>query len=88
MHQCLARLLRALGRRVADGDVDGLRDLHSRTDEVKAAEEVAVAGLRAAGHSWAEIGARLGISRQAAQQRWGSPTRSHDGRGWSSRTRR
>jgi hypothetical protein len=27
--------------------------------------------LRAAGYSWAEIGARLGITRQAAQQRWG-----------------
>jgi hypothetical protein len=32
----------------------------------------AVTGLRAHGYSWAEIGARLGISHQAAQQRWGS----------------
>ena len=32
----------------------------------------AVKGLRAHGYSWAEIGARLGISRQAAQQRWGA----------------
>jgi hypothetical protein len=31
----------------------------------------AVTGLRETGYSWAEIGARLGVSRQAAQQRWG-----------------
>ncbi len=31
----------------------------------------AVTGLRAFGYSWAEIGSRLGITRQAAQQRWG-----------------
>lgn len=31
----------------------------------------AVTGLREAGYSWAEIAARLGITRQAAQQRWG-----------------
>ena len=27
--------------------------------------------LRALGYSWAEIGSRLGITRQAAWQRWG-----------------
>ena len=32
----------------------------------------AIKGLRACGYSWAEIGSRLGISRQAAQQRWGA----------------
>ena len=30
-----------------------------------------VTGLRTAGYSWAEIGNRLGITRQAAQQRFG-----------------
>ena len=30
----------------------------------------AVTGLRAARYSWAEIAARLGVTRQAAQQRW------------------
>ena len=29
----------------------------------------AVKGLRGCGYSWAEIGVRLGITRQAAQQR-------------------
>jgi hypothetical protein len=28
--------------------------------------------LRACGYSWAEIGSRLGITRQAAHQRWGA----------------
>lgn len=32
----------------------------------------AVKGLRARGYYWAEIGSRLGVSRQAAQQHWGS----------------
>jgi hypothetical protein len=40
-------------------------------DELDDAIAQAVNGLRAQGYSWAEIGARLGISRQAAQQRWG-----------------
>jgi len=31
----------------------------------------AVTGLRAAGYTWAGIAARLGVTRQAAQQRWG-----------------
>jgi hypothetical protein len=31
----------------------------------------AVLGLRGAGYSWAEIAARIGVTRQAAQQRWG-----------------
>jgi hypothetical protein len=31
----------------------------------------AVSGLRGKGYSWAEIAARLGVTRQAAQQRWG-----------------
>ena len=32
----------------------------------------AVQGLRAFGYSWADIAARLGVSRQAAQMRWGA----------------
>jgi hypothetical protein len=31
----------------------------------------AVTGLRAAGYPWADIAARLGVTRQAVQQRWG-----------------
>lgn len=32
-------------------------------------------GARAAGHSWEEVGGVLGVSRQAAQQRFGTPAR-------------
>ena len=41
-------------------------------DEIDTAITEAVKGLRACGYSWNEISSRLGITRQAAQQRWGS----------------
>ncbi|MGY3515106.1 hypothetical protein ACVMYR_02185 [Micromonospora sp. PTRAS2] len=65
------RIIRAHGRRVATGDVEALRDLLALSDAIDQAVAEAVIGLRAFGYSWAEIGSRLGISRQAAQQRWG-----------------
>jgi hypothetical protein len=40
-------------------------------EDIDAAIAVAVKGLRERGYSWAEIGSRLGITRQAAHQRWG-----------------
>lgn len=65
------RIIRAHGRRVATGDVEALRDLVALSADLDQAITDAVVGLRAFGYSWAEIGSRLGISRQAAQQRWG-----------------
>jgi hypothetical protein len=65
------RVLRAYGRRVATGDVESLACMISLADDVNDAIARAVSGLRDAGYSWAEIGSRLGITRQAAQQRWG-----------------
>jgi hypothetical protein len=41
------------------------------SDQIDTAISQAVTGLRGFGYSWAEIGNRLGITRQAAQQRWG-----------------
>jgi hypothetical protein len=41
-------------------------------EEIDTAIAEAVKGLRAFGYSWAGIGSRLGITRQAAQQRWGA----------------
>ena len=46
-------------------------------DEIDTATAEAVKGLRGCGYSWAEIGARLGITRQAAQQRWGANSSQH-----------
>lgn len=65
------RIVAAHGRRIARGDVEGLAALAALADDVDTALADAVTGLRAAGFSWAEIGARLGMTRQAAQQRWG-----------------
>ncbi|WBC02679.1 hypothetical protein [Micromonospora sp. WMMA1976] len=65
------RIIRAHGRRVATGDVEALRDLVTLSADLDRAITDAVVGLRQFGYSWAEIGQRLGISRQAAQQRWG-----------------
>jgi DNA-binding XRE family transcriptional regulator len=42
------------------------------SDDVDAAIRDAITELRARhGYSWADIGLRLGVTRQAAQQRWG-----------------
>jgi hypothetical protein len=65
------RIIRAHGRRIADGDIDSLPDLLRLAAELDAATQHAVDGLRAFGYSWGEIAGRLGTSRQAAQQRWG-----------------
>jgi len=65
------RVLRAYARRVATGDVEALTLMLGLSAEIDSAISQAVTGLREFGYSWAEIGSRLGITRQAAQQRWG-----------------
>jgi hypothetical protein len=67
------RVLRAYARRIATGDIDALTAMTDLSAEIDTAIGQAVTGLRSFGYSWAEIGSRLGITRQAAQQRWGSP---------------
>jgi hypothetical protein len=67
----LRRAIRAAGRRVGGGDVEGLADLLSLAGELDRAIDAAVGGLRGAGYSWGEIASRVGVTRQAAQQRWG-----------------
>jgi len=69
---CVRRILRAYSHRVGDGDVEAPGLMLGLAEEIDTAIAEAVKGLRACGYSWAEIGARLGITRQAAQQRWGS----------------
>ena len=66
-----SRIIRAAGKRIAAGDVEGLPDLLALQDELDKATADAVRGLRGFGYSWADIASRLGVSRQAAQQRWG-----------------
>lgn len=64
------RIVAAHGRRVARGDIEGLGALAALADDVDVALFEAIRGLRRAGFSWADIGTRLGMTRQAAQQRW------------------
>jgi hypothetical protein len=65
------RILHAYARRVATGDIEALTHMTGLADDVEAAIRAAVIALRDFGYSWAEIGNRLGVTRQAAQQRWG-----------------
>ena len=57
--------------RVATGDADALAGMTGLATKLDEAIGQAVNGLRKAGYSWVEIAARLGVTRQAAQQRWG-----------------
>jgi hypothetical protein len=65
------RIIRAYAKRVATGDVEALTAMVNLSTLLDDAIAQAVTGLRSHGYSWADIGDRLGISRQAAQQRWG-----------------
>jgi hypothetical protein len=66
------RVLCACARRVADGDAEALTLMTDLASEIDTAIGQAITGLRVSGYSWAEIGSRLGITRQAAWQRWGA----------------
>jgi hypothetical protein len=68
------RILRGYARRVADGDIEALRHLVLLPSDVDTVTRTAVAGLRRFGYSWSEIADRLGVSRQAAQMRYGDRT--------------
>jgi hypothetical protein len=69
------RILAAHGRRIAHGDIEGLTALAALADDVEHALADAVDGLRTRGYSWTEIATRLGITRQAAHQRWARDAR-------------
>lgn len=73
------RILRAYSRRVADGDIEALASLVALSSELDAVTRLAVTGLRKSpySYSWSEIADRLGVSKQAAQQRYGEPTDRH-----------
>ena len=64
------RVLRAYGRRITQGDIDAITELNDLFEEVESALGRAVLGLRLLGYSWADIGKRLGVTRQSAHERW------------------
>ena len=66
------RIIRAYSRRIASGDIEALTDLAALSAELDHATARAVIGLRAYGYSWTEIARVLGVTRQAAHQRWGN----------------
>lgn len=68
----LGRLIRAYGRRVGEGDPFDLPDALELLASFEREVGRAVTALRERGYSWSEIGSVAGISRQAAQQRWGA----------------
>jgi len=70
----LRRVIRAYSRRVAAGDIEAVADMTALADEIGIAIQDAITNLRGHGYSWADIALRLNITRQAAQQRWGSAT--------------
>src|SRR5215470_19743945 len=67
----LRRVIRAYSRRVGSGDIDAIAEMAALADHLDAAIGDAITGLRAIGYSWADIALRLGVTRQAVQQRWG-----------------
>lgn len=66
----LPRMIRAAGKRVAQGDVESLAPLVKLHELVDQAETVAVAGLLAEGYTMSEVARVLGISRQYAWRRY------------------
>lgn len=66
----LRRVSRALVRRAGEGDLETLSAISQVHADMAAALEDAAAAAHAAGYSWTEIGRELGISRQAARQRF------------------
>jgi hypothetical protein len=66
------RVIAAHARRIGSGDIERLPDLLSLYEDLDTAIGTAVTGLRACGYSWTEIADRVGITRQAAHQRWGA----------------
>lgn len=72
----MGRMIRAHRRRVAAGNAEDLRDLVKLRDELDAAITDSARALHTGvdgqpGLSWTEIAAALGVSRQAARQRFG-----------------
>lgn len=64
------RFVRAIGKRIAQGDPEDLAALLELDRVVADAYRTAVDGLRAQGRSDEAIGRVLGVSRQAVGQRW------------------
>lgn len=67
-----ARIVRAFGKRIGDGDLWALGDLVKLRKQI---DQAVADGVKTAredcGYSWTDVAAELGVSRQAARQRYG-----------------
>lgn len=66
----LKRCLKAYAVRVSEGDIEALAEIDDLKKHLDTALVEAVEGLREMGFTWGEIGARVGITKQAARLRW------------------
>jgi hypothetical protein len=72
--EMMKRMVQAHAKRVAEGDLADLADFLDIAALLDAELAHAVREMRVRlGWSWADIGTAAGITRQAAQQRWGKP---------------
>lgn len=68
----MRRMIAAHGRRVADADLEDLAELIALRADLEDAIAYAVRESRSRWQwSWSEIGRAVGLSKQAAQQKWG-----------------
>lgn len=65
----VCRLIRAVGRRIADEDTDGLELLTALDEALQAAWRDAIGGQRRT-YTDGEIGRAVGITKQAVSKRW------------------
>jgi hypothetical protein len=62
------RMVRALSKRVGSADPAEFREVWALLAEAEAAVTASIDGLRAAGFSWAEIAAEVGMTKQGVSQ--------------------
>ena len=71
----LGRMITAYGRRVGNSDPEDLSEMLELHRTFERIVGDAVRSQREQhGRSWSEIGAAAGITRQAAQMKWGRPS--------------
>jgi hypothetical protein len=73
----VARIMRAVGKRIATEDPSDLEHLQTLETELAAIWAAAIAGQRASGFSDTEIGEALGVTKQAVQKRWPRDVPNH-----------
>ena len=66
------RMLKAYGARVGHADMEDLEQLVALRTDLDRITAEAIQQLRQTGYSWADVGEVMGVTRQAAQQRWGN----------------